>query len=391
MTARRRKRSAASKRKQSQRKRTKGQEDNKNESQQAALSMETYRQITKMWKPIKRPKYLFNPHSSLVQFPPQFNSTEQLVEWVFNVAKFRPLQLNLENCEHSEEVREALLRQFHRWPETKMAQTSEHYSALSQIANQECHEQVQLYLQDIRGKLMAGVNALFWLDLLQPLTHPASMPREEVREVLIALLEELKSAEGVFEQLVKTDERFWAVLTLPLRIEPLFRGVSVLALCGHAASAKEAMQLLTLFAEQCVAFPRPKKPALPVGLSIVASVGTFSSSDISGLSELPEPFRDQLAKPLVLMVHDWIAGVDQVLNVLEESLTSKWSLRERVPIEEELESAMENTLQGAYERLSHALGTNQLYAMRKGSSVNQTCLNISIVRDRKVLLVQLSR
>eukprot|EP00644_Phytophthora_capsici_P016438 jgi/Phyca11/123881/e_gw1.52.308.1 len=289
-----------------------------------------------MWKPVhNRLQYSLNPQTALVQFPPQFRSAKELAEWVFNVAKFRPLELNLENCKHCEDVREALLRQFHRWPETKMAQTSAHYLALIQTADQYCHEQVQLYIQYLRGKLNAGMNALFWLDLLQPLTHQASVPREEVQEALIALLGELKSVEDVFEQLMKTNERNWAVLTLPLRLEPLFRGVGMLALCGHAVSANEAMQLLTLAADKYVAFPRNKMVTLPVGLSIVASVGTLLTSDLSGLSELPEPIRDQLAKPLALMVPDWIASVDRVLSVLEESLTTQWASCERAPLEEE--------------------------------------------------------
>ncbi|KAK1937924.1 hypothetical protein P3T76_009661 [Phytophthora citrophthora] len=347
--------------------------------------------MTYMWKPVsKRLQHSLNPHSALVPFPPQFYSAELLADWVFNVAKYRPLQLNLESCEDSEEVCEAVLRKFQRWPDTKMAQTSAHYDELIQKTNQDCQEQVQLYIQDVRGKLNAGANALFWLDLLQPLTHQASMPREEVQEVLIALLEELKSVEGVFEQLMKTNERFWRVLTLPLRLEPLFRGVSMLALCGHAASANEAMQLLAMFAEQYTAFPRNKR-ALLVGLSIVASVGTFPISDLSGLGELLEPFRDQLSKPLTLMVPDWIAGVDRVLSVLEESLTNQWASCERAPLEEELKLAMEKIVQEAFKRLSHALRTNQLYAMRKGSSVNQTCPNINIVREGKALFMQLNR
>ncbi|CAH0474337.1 unnamed protein product [Peronospora belbahrii] len=93
-----------------------------------------------------------------------------------------------------------------------------------------------LYIEELRGKLLAGANALFWLNVLQPMVHPAYLSRQEAREVLLLLLEELRNADGVCE------------------LEPLFQGVSTLALCGHEIAANEALQLLAVFAKQNTVF-----------------------------------------------------------------------------------------------------------------------------------------
>ncbi|KAG7377755.1 hypothetical protein PHYPSEUDO_011048 [Phytophthora pseudosyringae] len=362
------------------------------------VTMDTHRSMTtrQVWK-LKRPCYTklqatsgtkaIVPIKSMPRsFLPQFRSAERLAEWVFAVAKHRPMQLNLQCCERSDQVRDALLRQFHRWPETKVSQATNRYNTQAEGAQQRCQEQVQLYLQELRGKLVGAANALFWLNVLQPLTHPATVSRQEVRDILMALVDELKSVDGVYEQLARKSERLWAVLTLPLTLEPLFRGVSTLALCGHQAAALEAMQLLTMFAEECAAFPGRQ---LPVGVSVVASVGTFAPLlDIASLSDLPEAFRHQLSKPLVLMVRDWVAVVDEVLEVLEKSLTRQWASREREPCEEELKMALQRDLQSAFERLSHALATDQLYALRKAAGERANCLDVSIARARGLLLVQ---
>ncbi|POM66424.1 Hypothetical protein PHPALM_17718, partial [Phytophthora palmivora] len=293
-------------------------------------------------------------------FLPQFDCEEQLAEWVFGIAKFRPLQLNLECCERSEEVRDALLRQFHRWPNTRIAQAAERCKSLSQPGEQECQEQVQLYLRELRGKLMGGAKALFWLNVLQPLTHSASVPRDKVREILLALLEELKGIDGVYEQLMKKSGRIWAVLTLPLKLEPLFKGVGALALRGHEISAHEAMEMLTIFAEEYTAFPNRKQRKLPLGLSVVASVGTFGPLDFPSLRELPQELRDQLVKPLATMVCDWVGVTEEVLDMLGKSLTTNWTLCERAPFEEEFKCLMQSDLQHSFQRLKHALATEQL-------------------------------
>ncbi|EGZ07752.1 hypothetical protein PHYSODRAFT_458160, partial [Phytophthora sojae] len=154
-------------------------------------------------------------------FLPRFPSANQFAEWVFDVAKHRAVQLNLSFCERSEDVRDALLKKFHRWPETKIASAAERFKTLNQEAEQKCLEQVQLYIHELRGKLLTGTSALFWLDVLQPLKHPAMLPRSEVRAVLVALLDEIMATDGLFGLLTKTDERLWAVLTLPLKLEPL--------------------------------------------------------------------------------------------------------------------------------------------------------------------------
>ncbi|KAF4320805.1 hypothetical protein BBO99_00002897 [Phytophthora kernoviae] len=74
------------------------------------------------------------------------------------------------------------------------------------------------------------------------------MLAHEIREILVAFLFELKSIDGAYEQLAMKSDRFWAVLTLPLKIAPLFQGVSSLAICGHEEAAREAMKLVNLYA-----------------------------------------------------------------------------------------------------------------------------------------------
>ncbi|KAH7464848.1 uncharacterized protein KRP23_12586 [Phytophthora ramorum] len=323
---------------------------------------------------------------------PTFQSVERLAEWVFSVAKYRPLKLNLNFCERSEEVRDTLLRQFHRWPEAKIADAAKQFQTLSHVAEEQCQEQVQLYLQELRGKLVGGSNALFWLNVLQPLTHAASVPRPEAREVLMALLQESKSIDGVFEQLVTKSERVLAVLTLPLKLEPLFQGVSGLAQCGYAPAANEAMEMLTMFAEEVTAYPERKKGKLPLGLSVVASVGGLVPLGVSGLSQLPEAFREQLASSFAKMATDWLMVVEEVLDVLEKSLKSRWLACERAPFEEELEEVVQGHLQTAFARLSQALAMDQLYALRemRGERPNadEGCLNVAICRGHGLLIVQ---
>ncbi|ETL78079.1 hypothetical protein L917_21056 [Phytophthora nicotianae] len=377
-------------------------EGNKTIEDQDDVIMETCRS-KQVWK-LKQPRYDYQDKSDLKtmmlmqsilppmrSYLPQFQSAEQLANWVFNVAKYRSMKLNLNCYERSEEVRDALLRQFHRWPGTKVSQATERCQQLSQEAEQQCQEHVQLYLHELRGKLLAGAKALFWLDLLQPLIHPASVPRPEVRDVLTAFLDELKGVDGLYEQLIEKNGRLWAVLTLPLKLEPLFQGVSTLALCGHQIAANEAMQLLAMFASEYPALARGEKCKFPVGISIVASVGDFSPLDLSSLSDLPEMFREQLSAPLVMIVSDWIGVVDEVLDRLKNSLTNKWTSCEQAPFGEELEKTMESELQSAFQRLSHALATDQLYAMRKvagdGSSIDMDCLNVNIVREQGLLFV----
>ncbi|KAG6942488.1 hypothetical protein JG688_00018093 [Phytophthora aleatoria] len=380
-------------------------EEHKTIEGQNDVIMETYRFITakQVWK-VKRPCYKLQDQNDLKaiipmqtmlspmhSYLPQFQSADQLAEWVFDVAKYRPMKLNLNCNERSEEVRDALLRQFHRWPGRKISEATERCQKRTQEAKQQCLEQVQLYLQNLRGMLLAGATALFWLELFQPLLHPASVPRPEARDVLMAFLDELKSVDGFYEHLMEKNRRLWAVLTLPLKLEPLFRGVSALALCGHQIAANEAMQLLAMFAGEYTALAGHEKRKLPVGLSVVASVGIFSPLDLSGLIELPEVFREQLSEPLVMMVRNWIGGVDEVLDLLEKTLTCKWTSCERAPFEEEFKMTMQSELQSAFERLSHALATDQLYAMRKvageRSNIDMDCLNVNVVSERGLLFV----
>ncbi|KAG3207979.1 hypothetical protein PC129_g20987 [Phytophthora cactorum] len=404
MTARR-KRSALSRASKRAKSKSVVVEEHKTIEGQNDVIMETYRFITakQVWK-LKRPCYKLQDQNDLKaiipmqtmlspmhSYLPQFQSADQLAEWVFDVAKYRPMKLNLNCNERSEEVRDALLRQFHRWPGRKISEVTERCQKRTQEAEQQCLEQVQLYLQNLRGMLLAGATALFWLELFQPLLHPASVPRPEARDVLMAFLDELKSVDGFYEHLMEKNGRLWAVLTLPLKLEPLFRGVSALALCGHQIAANEAMQLLAMFAGEYTALAGHEKRKLPVGLSVVASVGIFSPLDLSGLIELPKVFREQLSEPLVMMVRDWIGGVNEVLDLLEKTLTCKWTSCERAPFEEELKMTMQSELQSAFERLSHALAADQLYAMRKvtgeRSNIDMDCLNVNVVSERGLLFV----
>ncbi|CAH0519770.1 unnamed protein product [Peronospora belbahrii] len=72
----------------------------------------------------------------------------------------------------------------------------------------ETNRSVMLYIEELRGKLLAGANALFWLNVLQPMVHPAYLSRQEAREVLLLLLEELRNADGVCEVLMKKMSAF---------------------------------------------------------------------------------------------------------------------------------------------------------------------------------------
>ncbi|OWZ24291.1 RxLR effector protein [Phytophthora megakarya] len=348
-----------------------------------------------MWKPkrgfafdsiVSLPVWQLRPRS----FSRHFYSEERLAEWVFTIAKLRPLQLNLDFCERSEEVRDTLLHQFHRWPESKIAQAAERCNVLSRQAEKECQEQVQLHLQELCGKLLGGGKALFWLNVLEPLIHPASVPREEVREILLALLEELKDIDGVYEQLMEKNERIWAALTLPLEIEPLFQGVSTLALCGYRydIAVQDAMEIMATFADRLTS-PDPKN--LPLGLSVVASVGTIVPVDTSSLSHLSQTFREKLADPLAVMFCKWKSIVEEVLDVLEKSLTAKWTLYEVSPFKEELKTAVQSDLQSSFQRLNHVLATSQLCAVGKEERLADVeCLNIKILRERELLCVQLN-
>ncbi|KAJ8538975.1 hypothetical protein ON010_g12895 [Phytophthora cinnamomi] len=229
----RRKRSGSSRASKRKKKHNKAASEVGNPPEKQVNAMESYRPTPRnqVWK-IKLLGHPFNVAMNPMLpsmhpgFLPRFPTADHLAEWVFSAAKHRPVQLDLKLCERSEEVRDALLQKFSRWPETKIARAAEQFNALNQQAEQQCQEQVQLYVQELRGKLLGGMKALFWLDVLQPLKHPALLPRHEVREVLVALLEEIKTIDGLFELLIKTNERLWAVLTLPLKLEPLFQGSS---------------------------------------------------------------------------------------------------------------------------------------------------------------------
>ncbi|KAI9983218.1 hypothetical protein PInf_007147 [Phytophthora infestans] len=367
-------------------------EEGKTIEYQGDVVMETYGDR------LKQPNYQDKSNLKTTVLTPMrrcflnFYSAEELADWVFNSAKFRPMKLKLSCCERSEEVRDALLRKFHRWPGMKISEATEQWQKLSQEAERQCQEHVQLYLRDLQGKLLAGATALFWLNLLQPLTHPASMPRAEVRDVLLAFVDELKSVDSFYEQLMEKNARLWAVLTLPLKLEPLFQGVGTLAQRGHQVAANEAMELLTLFAGEYTAVAGRKKRKLSVGLSVVASVGTFTPLDLSCLSQLPEEFREQLSTPLAMMVSDWIRAVGEVLDLLKKSLVSKWVACERAPFEEELMMTTQRELQSAFERLSHALAADQLYAMRKATGKRSSVsLNVNVVRERGLLFVRINR
>ncbi|CAH0473257.1 unnamed protein product [Peronospora belbahrii] len=186
--------------------------------------------------------------------------------------------------------------------------------------------------REASGKLLAGANALFWLNVLQPMVHPACLSRQEVREVLLLLLEELRNADGVYEELMKKNERFWDLLRLPLKLEPLYQGVSTLALCGHEIAANEALQLLAVFAKQNTVFCKQKR-ATPMGLSIVTSVGLLAPLEISIARELPKAFCEPLSQPFIKLIRDWHMVVDEVLDILGKFLAGKWVSCEQASLE----------------------------------------------------------
>ncbi|CAI5731952.1 unnamed protein product [Peronospora destructor] len=287
--------------------------------------------------------------------------------------------------ERNEEVRDALLRQFHRWPETKISRAVEQCQKLSQEAENLCQYQVEVYIEELRGKLLAGAKALFWLNVLQPVLHPALIPRQEAQEVLLLLLEELKSVDGVYEQFMKKSEHTWDVLTLPLTLEPLFRRVSTLALGGHEIAENEARQILAMFAEQNAVFSRLKK-ATSADLSIVPSVCPLAALEISTSKILPKPFCEQFSRLFFMQTHDWFVVVDEVLDILGRSLASRWASCERASFEETCKNTVEQDLQSNFARLRHALATDQLYGMREAGTVrlnaDDECLDVSILHKQ---------
>ncbi|KAG7397284.1 hypothetical protein PHYBOEH_000929 [Phytophthora boehmeriae] len=309
---------------------------------------------------------------------PTFHDAEDFAKWVFTLAKHKAVQLELSGCDNEEEVRDALLRQFHRWPDSAIAHATERCRVLSQQAEQRCQEQVQLYIQEIRGKLENGASALFWINLLQPQFYPTTVLANEIRDILVAFLFELKTIDGVYEQLATVSDRIWAVLTLPLKIEPLFQGVLSLASCGHETAAREAMKLLIMYADEHTASQERKRGDLPIGLSVVASIGGLVSVNVVDAIQLPELLRDDLAASLLMMQRDWLAVIKEVLNVLAKALMTRWASCERAPYEQELKDATQSELQGEFARLSHALATNQLYAVRKldGDSIHADDFNL---------------
>ncbi|CAI5729207.1 unnamed protein product [Hyaloperonospora brassicae] len=329
-------------------------------------------------------------HNSVVSF----QSAERLADWMHNAAKRQTIQLSLKCGERSEEVRDALLRQFHRWPATKLGRAEEQYQELSQQAEERCQHHVQLYIQELRGNLMIGAKALFWLNVLHPMIPLVPVSRQEAREVLMLFLDELKSVDGVYTTLTTRNPYVWDILTLPLRLEPLFHGVSTLALNGHGSATKEAIRLMMVFAAQ-YAPPGRKKATVPTGLSIVASVGILAPPDILRVKELPQTLRDDLVQPFLTVTQKWLSVVDEVLGVLTQALTKRWVSRERAPYEKERNDTFECVLQSDFARLNHALATDQLYVARKTredtSSVDGECLNVHVVCDHGGLFVQLDR
>lgn len=324
-----------------------------------------------------------------------FQSAKQVAEWIFAVAKHRSMKVALNCFEQNEEVRDALLRRFHRWPETKILQATNRFQDLSQEAFYRCHEQVQLYLQNLRENLQTGAKALFWLDELQPLVHTASVPRLEARDVLLRFVDDIKAVDGFYQQLIQKEERLWTVLTLPLNLEPFFQGLSTLALKGLKVAARDAMQIFTMFAENYTASGERECRNLPFGFHVVASISALVPFEAFSLGKLDEEFREILSTPLAMMVHDWIQVVDQVIEILGNVLTRKWTLCERAPYEEKLEISKQVDLQCAFERLNYVLSTGQLYAIKKmaaeGSGVENEVLNVSILREKKILLVMSSK
>ena len=330
-------------------------------------------------------------HNSVVRF----QSAERLADWVHNAAKRQPIQLSLNCGERSKEVRDALLRQFHRWPATKLGRAEEHYQELSLQAEERCQDHVQLYIQELRGNLQIGAKALFWLNVLHPMSHLVPVSRQEAREVLMLFLDELKSVDGVYTTLTARNAYVWDILTLPLRLEPLFHGVSTLALNGHGIATNEAIRLMTVFAAAQYAPPGRKKATVPTGLSIVASVGILAPPDILRVKELSPTLRDNLVQPFLAVTQKWQSVVDEVLGVLTQALTKRWVSRERAPYEEERNDTFECVLQSDFARLNHALATGQLHVARKAredtSSFDGEYLGVHVVCDHGRLVVQLDR
>uniref|UniRef100_A0AAV1UYL2 Uncharacterized protein n=1 Tax=Peronospora matthiolae TaxID=2874970 RepID=A0AAV1UYL2_9STRA len=324
----------------------------------------------------------------------RFRNADQLADWVYNAVKHQPIQLSLNGSERSKEVRDVLLRQFHRWPAMKLSRAEEQCQELSKQAEKRCQDQVQLYIHELGGKLLAGAKALFWLNVLHPMIHTAAVSRQESQEVLSLFLDELRSVDGVYEKLTTKNAFTWDVLTLPFRLEPLFHGVSTLALAGHEVATNEAVRLVTAFAEQ-YALAERKNATVPTGLSIVASVGKLAPLKISSFEELPQTLRGCLVQPFAAVTGKWLSVVGEVLEVLNQSLTSRWVSRERSPYEKERKDTIERVLQSDFDRLNHALATDQLYVVSKArkdrSSAGDECLDVHILCDRGPLCVQLNR
>ncbi|CAH0484679.1 unnamed protein product [Peronospora farinosa] len=321
-------------------------EENKQMKDQEMTVMETTQSVgsKQMWKQKRPCLNLQGSNESLKAFVPMqptlqieknyfslFESADRLAEWVFNTAKHRPMQLDLCGSERNEEIRDALLRQFHCWPGTKISHASKPYRKLSQEAENLCRNQVDLYIDELHRKLLAGTNGLFWLNVLQPVLHPELLPRQETQEILLLLLEELKSVDGVYEQLMKKNEYTWDVLMLPLTLKPLFQRVSTLALSGHEIAAEEAMQILLMFVEKNVVFSRQKK-ATRTSLSSIPSVGPLAALKCSSLRILPKPFRELFSRLFLKLSGEWYVVVDEVLDIFGRSLASRWASCERASL-----------------------------------------------------------
>ncbi|RLN87866.1 hypothetical protein BBJ28_00024322 [Nothophytophthora sp. Chile5] len=293
----------------------------------------------------------------------RFTNMVGFAQWVFDTARHGAVQLDIDRSEYKEEARDALLRQFHRWPESELARAAQQCQTLSQEVEQQCGEQIELYIQELRGKLVSGASALFWLDLLLPLLHRSSVPVQEAKETLRGFLQELKAVDCVCEQLI---QRLWAMLTLPLKIEPLLRGVGVLLLCGHEVSAKEGLQLLGNYAEY-TARTGTNEGQFPLGLSIVSSIGEMVPLDVVALSDLPEALRAELATPLSVLKQKWLVVVEEVLAILSNALMAQWVACGRAPHENVFQDRVHSVLTGAFARFRDALATNQLYALQRMS------------------------
>ncbi|CEG48494.1 uncharacterized protein PHALS_06313 [Plasmopara halstedii] len=304
-------------------------------------------------------------------------SAEQLAEWIYNVANQRSINLTLNCCERNEIVRDALLRRFNCWPETKNIQAAKRYQKLIQKAHDQCHEQVQLYLHDLRGKLLAGAETLFWLSELQPLVHPAIMTRLEAKDTLEAFVDEIKSIDGFYQQL--NNGRLWPTLTLPFKLEFLFQGVFNLVLQGFTPAAYDAMQIFKLFAENYTTFDQRAPRGHPIGISIIASIGALFPFDTADLKQLDEEICVTLSSLLTRMARDWIRVVGQVLELLEKILITKWELCEQIQIEEELIMSVQKEIQNTFEQLKCLLLADKLNSERP--SGDRKALNVKISNE----------